>query len=159
MTHTPSSQGGSDAVRIRPATPDEFDAAASLWYTSVLTMPDVNPSAVSLPRLRRRLYEGVRTGWHLHVAELDGRMVAMMALNPAEATIDQLFVSPEFQGKGIGPRLLLAAVENMPGRITLRTASNNHHARRVYEACGWTRVEPPEDEEDACIYEWAGKTL
>ncbi len=161
MTNTPSSPGGSEDVCIRPATPDEFDAVAELWRDSILSMDGVNPAAVKVDRLRNRVYEGVRTGWQLHVAERDGRMVAMMALNPADSTIDQLFVAPEFQGKGIGPRLLHAAVERLPGRITLRTALSNHHARRVYEACGWRYVAPPPDadpELEPCVYEWPGRT-
>ena len=66
----------------------------------------------------------------------DGRVVGMLALKPGDATLDQIFVSPKEQGRGIGRALLEVARRAMPGGFTLRMAASNRKARRFYEKEG-----------------------
>lgn len=58
--------------------------------------------------------------------------------------ISDYFVFPEHRGSGIG-RGLLAAVEQRARelgccRLTLEVQENNHHARRVYAAAGFSQA-------------------
>ena len=58
--------------------------------------------------------------------------------------VSDLFVSPELKGKGIG-RFLLAAVERKAQKmgcckITLEVQENNHRARRLYTAMGFSQA-------------------
>jgi GNAT superfamily N-acetyltransferase len=70
------------------------------------------------------------------VAVRGDRVVGMLALKPCDATLDQIFVSPNEQGQGIGKALLEAAKRAMPGGFTLRMAASNHKAGRFYEKQG-----------------------
>ena len=58
--------------------------------------------------------------------------------------ISDYFVIPEHRGAGIG-RLLLGAIEQYAReqgccRLTLEVQENNHHARRVYSAAGFSQA-------------------
>lgn len=58
--------------------------------------------------------------------------------------ISDYFVFPEHRGAGIG-RLLLGAIEQRARdlgccRLTLEVQENNHHAKRVYGAAGFSRA-------------------
>ena len=63
--------------------------------------------------------------------------------------ISDYFVSPEHRGLGIGPRLLGVIEERARElgccRVTLEVQENNHLARRVYSAAGFSQaVHAPE---------------
>jgi len=51
--------------------------------------------------------------------------------------VDQLFVDPDFQGQGLGARLLTAALQRIPGRATLHVFEGNAPARAMYERLGF----------------------
>lgn len=55
----------------------------------------------------------------------------------SETEISQLYVSPKFQGKGIGSYLLNQAKERSNGSLTLRTFEVNEKAQRFYRAHGF----------------------
>lgn len=69
------------------------------------------------------------------------RVVGMLALKRDEATLDQIFVLPAEQGKGVGAALMRSAKQAMPTGFTLRMAASNDRARRFYEKEGlrWLR--------------------
>jgi GNAT superfamily N-acetyltransferase len=58
--------------------------------------------------------------------------------------ISDYFVSPEHRGAGIGRRLLGAIEQHARElgccRVTLEVQENNHHARRVYAAAGFSQA-------------------
>src|ERR1700694_5170577 len=64
-------------------------------------------------------------------------MVAMIAFR--EDWIDQLYVLPKEQGRGVGTELLQAAQSSF-GRLQLWTFQRNLKARRFYEARGFARI-------------------
>jgi ribosomal protein S18 acetylase RimI-like enzyme len=51
--------------------------------------------------------------------------------------IDQLFVDPSSQRRGIGSALLSQALQSVPGRITLDVFEENRGARAFYEKHGF----------------------
>ena len=69
------------------------------------------------------------------VAEADGRVIAMMALD--ETALEQLYVEPGWQGRGIGSRLVELAKERRPRGLQLYTFQVNERARRFYEHHGF----------------------
>jgi ribosomal protein S18 acetylase RimI-like enzyme len=72
--------------------------------------------------------------WTL-VAELDGRVVGYVAVTANH--IENLYIDPEAQGRGVG-RMLLAAVEQrVIGPVTLRCLTANTRARALYERSGF----------------------
>jgi len=69
------------------------------------------------------------------VAEAGGRVVAMMALD--DEGIDQLYVLPEWIGRGVGRRFVELAKERRPDGLQLYTFQVNDRARRFYERQGF----------------------
>jgi rubredoxin/GNAT superfamily N-acetyltransferase len=87
----------------------------------------------------------------LFVCELDGAVVGMVsllttistALGRKTALLEDMIVSPEFRGKGIGSRLIQYACdwarEHGLARITLLTDGDNLPAHRFYTEKGFSR--------------------
>lgn len=72
--------------------------------------------------------------WML-VAEIDGRVVGYIAVSRNH--VENLYVDPEVQGRGVGRQLLAAVEERVLGPITLRCLLVNTRARSLYERCGF----------------------
>jgi GNAT superfamily N-acetyltransferase len=87
----------------------------------------------------------------------DGKaMTAMLAFR--EDWIDQLYVLPEAQGRGLGSALLQVA-QNAFDRLQLWTFQRNMQARRFYEARGFALVRETdgahnEEKEPDALYLW-----
>src|SRR5258708_38644167 len=77
------------------------------------------------------------------VAEPAGRIVATMVLDGEMRgdMIDQLYVSPADQGRGVGGLLLAHPKQLRPARLRLYTFQSNSPARRFYEARGFIAKE------------------
>jgi GNAT superfamily N-acetyltransferase len=60
----------------------------------------------------------------------------MLALKPVDRVLDQIFVLPGEQSRGVGTRLLDGAKQAMPQGFTLRMALANRSAGRFYEHSG-----------------------
>jgi GNAT superfamily N-acetyltransferase len=81
-------------------------------------------------------YAGKFAEWdHGLVAEDEGRVVGFVATTGS--LIDQLFIDPEQQGRGIGGALLKAALAWIGGAATLHVFEQNAPARRFYERHGF----------------------
>jgi GNAT superfamily N-acetyltransferase len=87
----------------------------------------------------------------------DAGMTGMIAFR--KDWIDQLYVLPEAQGRGIGSALLRRAQTSFE-RLQLWTFQRNRSARRFYEARGFTLVRETdgsgnEEKEPDVLYLWA----
>jgi GNAT superfamily N-acetyltransferase len=76
-----------------------------------------------------------------------------------EGWIDQLYVLPSSQGRGIGTALLQIAKSRCPG-LSLWTFQRNGNARRFYERQGFTLVKETdggrnEEKEPDALYFWS----
>lgn len=71
---------------------------------------------------------------HVRVAEADGRIVGFACLEGD--LLDQLFVLPDWQGRGVGGRLLDDVKALKPAGFTLYTFEKNLAARRFYARRG-----------------------
>ena len=82
--------------------------------------------------------ERVFTGCQVHGAFEGDALVGIIALR--SDWIDQLYVLPEVQGRGVGSELLQVAKRAFD-RLQLWTFQRNLRARRFYEARGFALVE------------------
>lgn len=69
------------------------------------------------------------------VARLEGRIAGFLELDGSH--IENLFVDPDFQGRGIGTSLLRHVMANATGDLTLSVFTVNPAARRLYERHGF----------------------
>lgn len=95
-------------------------------------------------------------GWdRVRVAELDGRVAGFACLQGD--VLDQLFVAPECQGRGVGSRLLDDVKGLRPAGFMLYTFQRNHAARAFYEKRGLVAVGTglsEEEREPDVTYAW-----
>lgn len=86
-----------------------------------------------LAKLRARVPMEIAKGWSLYVADDNGALAAMLALHLPDRYLDQLFVAPACQGKGLGRQLLAFTRQLLPDEIWLRCVRENEKAWRWYE--------------------------
>lgn len=91
----------------------------------------------------------------------DGIMLGMIAFR--EGWIDQLYVMPRAQGRGIGSALLGQAQSSFSS-LRLWTFQRNARARRFYEARGFVLIEETDgarndEKEPDALYAWARGSL
>jgi GNAT superfamily N-acetyltransferase len=79
----------------------------------------------------------------VHVATLDARVVAMLAVSRTDGVgwIDQMYVHPDHVGRGVGAQLLQTAHAVLASPIRLCTFQANAQARRFYERHGFQAIE------------------
>lgn len=131
---------------IRPARIDEHDEIARVWMNSWVSTGLESASNFLLAKLRARIPLEIERGWSLFVADQGGAIVAMLALHLPKKYLDQLFVAPEYQARGLGRCLLAFTRQQLPNEILLRCVRENEKAWRWYEREGFTfeteQVEP-----------------
>ena len=131
---------------IRLAHPNEFDEVARVWMESWVSTGLEDASNYLLASLRARLRREIENGWSLFVAEDRGTIAAMLALHLPKLYLDQLFVSPQYQGRSVGRKLLAFTRLQLPDEIFLRCVRENEKAWRWYEREGFVfeeeQVEP-----------------
>lgn len=91
------------------------------------------------------------------MATIGGGLAAMMVLHDGE--IDQLYVDPGYQGRGLGGRLVELAKRRSPSGLALWTFQVNRSAQRFYERHGFVAVERTdgsgnEEQEPDVRYVW-----
>ena len=99
------------------------------------------------------------------VAENETRIVGMMATSTANGIswIDQLYLSPDDVGNGIGTRMLNKAKDSLATPIRLYTFQENTAARRFYERHGFRPISLSDgrNNEERCpdvLYEFSIKS-
>lgn len=143
---------------IREYRPKDFDAVTILWRIS---------REKSLPEFQREkghfFYEDrdyfrdhILKSNKVWVVDVENYPVAFMALN--QDFIDQLYIHPDHQRRGIGRALLDLAIEQSPDHLWLYTLQINVNARAFYEKNGFVAEKfgtspPPENEPDV-EYHW-----
>ncbi|WP_193776199.1 GNAT family N-acetyltransferase [Streptomyces sp. E2N166] len=131
---------GDGPVLLRRAAAADARAAAGVWLASfTAALPTV---------VRPRADEEVLDYFHhvlvplreTWVAEAAGRdVVGVMVLEEGE--LSQLYLAPDWRGRGIGDRFVALAKERRPEGLSLWTFQVNAPAHRFYERHGFTAVE------------------
>jgi putative acetyltransferase len=143
---------------IREYRPDDFDAVTILWRIS---------REKSLPEFQREkghfFYEDqnyfrnhLLQNNRVWVVESDQQPVAFMAMR--KDFIDQLYIHPDYQRRGIGRALLDFARRLSPSHLWLYTLQINVGARAFYEKNGFVAekfgISPPPENEPDVEYHW-----
>ncbi|MFJ8526741.1 GNAT family N-acetyltransferase [Bacillus sp. NPDC094106] len=79
-------------------------------------------------------------GEYIILAEENNRILGFASLYLPENFIHNLFVHPDFSGKGVGGELLHASIEKMNKPLRLKCVSENEKAMKFYENNGWKKV-------------------
>jgi GNAT superfamily N-acetyltransferase len=145
-------------VRIRRYRPDDFDPVNDLWRRSRLhAFPDFQArKGYTADEDRAYFREVVLAKNEVWVTEGEGRPVAFMAI--AGDFIDQLYVAPEHQRRGLGQALLAHARTLSPSGLRLFTFQFNANGRAFYEKNGFVvarlGVSPAPESEPDVEYHW-----
>jgi ribosomal protein S18 acetylase RimI-like enzyme len=136
---------------IRPATKSDADAIATLFdqYRQFYGKPPEPERARKFIRERLERAESV-----ILVAEGAGKLLGFVQLFPSFTSLEterlwvlnDLYVSREGRGRGIGRMLMNAAREHAvktgAKRLTLETMDDNRVAWSLYESLGYKRNNP-----------------
>jgi len=127
------------AVVIRRATAPDAAATADVYLRSF---------TVALPTVvRPRSDEEVRTyirdvvvpSRETWVAVAEEQIVGLMVL--ADDLLSQLYLAPDWRGRGLGDRFVALAKERSPRGLSLWTFQVNKPAHRFYERHGFVETE------------------
>ena len=121
---------------IRLYAEQDFEAVTAIWLSSWQSTGVDAP--VTLAELRRRWLEESAMERKVHVAIVGNEVVGFVVLKPA--SLDQLFIAPAHQSRGIGKALLDFAKQQMPEGFALRTAIDSR-APAFYDREGLRRGE------------------
>jgi GNAT superfamily N-acetyltransferase len=148
-------------LEFRAATADDADSVADVYLRArkelVACAPLVHSDEEVRDWIRRHLIPAGRTT----VAVADRRVIGLLAVS-READcgwIDQLYLLPEWVGRGIGSRLLERAENQLAPPIRLYTFQCNERARRFYERRGFRAIafgdgSGNEEKSPDILYEW-----
>lgn len=139
MLHLNSIPKAGDLVEINFAafSPDHSDELVSMWRVSFERAVGV-ANLYTAEEQRSYLVNTIVPNNRLLVALAERRVVGFVAASISQ--VDQLYVHPDHQNRGIGSTLLRWAQENSGGRLSLYTFACNHSAQRFYEGRGFRVV-------------------
>jgi ribosomal protein S18 acetylase RimI-like enzyme len=147
-----------DMFLIRDYRPDDFDAVTILWRISrEKSLPEFQSAKGHFFYEDQEYFrEHILKENEVWVVELGNRPVAFMARRGD--FIDQLYVHPDHQNRGIGKALLACARKLSPEHVWLYTLQINTHARLFYEKNGFVAekfgISPPPESEPDVEYHW-----
>ncbi|MEO8358305.1 MAG: GNAT family N-acetyltransferase [Chloroflexota bacterium] len=143
---------------IREFCDDDFDAVTILWRVAREKLLPEGQTDTGHHFYEDRNYfrDHVLKKNRVWVVAVGDRPVAFMAME--NDFIDQLYIHPDFQRRGIGLELLNFARQQSPGHLWLYTLQVNVNARAFYEKNGFVAEKfgfspPPENEPDV-EYHW-----
>lgn len=81
-----------------------------------------------------------KPGAYTWIAKIDDQIVGFIGVNKDKNIIEALFVLPDFQGQGIGSRLLEKALKSLDNskQISIEVVSYNERAKSLYRKHGFT---------------------
>lgn len=139
-------------TRIRKAAESDLPAIKRLLAELISAMDDTECIDMRVaPRTWEHLLEDARS--HFLVATARGTPVGLIHFTIRQtvlhrspsAMIDELVVTKEYQGKGIGKQLVLSAIERCRQlgccEVEVSTEQTNLKARKFYTKCGFDKTE------------------
>ena len=149
--------GANPEILIRRATPADAHEVATVYIASQRGAAANIPIVHSDPEIRAWVVEHMVPERETWVALDSGRIVALMVLDGE--MLDQMYVSPAEQRRGVGDAMLARAKQLRPARLRLYTFQSNAPARRFYEARGFVAIDSSDgsrNEERApdVLYQW-----
>lgn len=141
-------------INVIPFDPNYAEQTVAMWRESkekAIGQKDIHSFENHVYFLNHILPEQ----FQIEIALIGDQVAGMIAYNQTE--ISQLYIHNEYQGNGIGQRLLEKAKEQSSGRLTLYTFEVNKKAQRFYEKHGFKIIgRGYENEENLpdIQYEW-----
>jgi ribosomal protein S18 acetylase RimI-like enzyme len=141
---------------IRRATSEDADAVADVYIASFRGLAFL-PRVHSDEEIRAWIRSQLLPKCEVWIAYENGRVVGMAALS--EALLEQLYVHPDAQSRGVGAALLEHAKARRPRGFALWVFQENVRARRFYErhGCRLVRLTDGTGNEERtpdALYEW-----
>jgi len=143
---------------IREYRPDDFDALTIVWRISrEKSLPDFQREKGHFFYEDRAYFrDHILRNNQVWVVESEQQPVAFMAMK--RDFIDQLYIHPGYQRRGIGQALLNLARQRSPDHVWLYTLQINIGARAFYEKNGFVvekfGISPPPENEPDVEYHW-----
>ncbi len=135
-------------LSYRPAAPADKEAICDLFREMLLSI--YGKAELTYPEGHFRRYFEEDKGDIIYVAEVDGQVKAFLSIEVHREEeepflyLDDLSVSPELRGQGIGSKLLTLAEEQAVSleicRLFLHAEESNTRARKLYESFGYSVV-------------------
>jgi ribosomal protein S18 acetylase RimI-like enzyme len=144
-------------LQLRRATGSDADEVAAVYVRSrQQAAPYIPGMAHTLADVRDWFASIVLVEHEVWVAVIAGRIVGLTVLRGN--SLDQLYVLPEHQGRGVGSRLL-DQVKRARGTLRLHAFQSNEPAREFYEKRGFRAIAfgdgtGNEDGAPDVLYEW-----
>lgn len=127
-----------DGIALRRAGASDGDALGDVWLSAwhaTFDFPPAHPDDA----VRTWLKDEMLPAHEVWVAADRGdRVVGFLALS--DTMVDQLYLAPDWIGRGVGSRLLALAKARRPAGLDLYCFQVNDRARRFYEARGFSVV-------------------
>jgi putative acetyltransferase len=150
--------GMSQKTIIREYRDEDFDAITILWRISrEKSLPEFQLEKGHFFYEDRNYFQNfVLKNNKVWVVEVENHPAGFMAMN--KDFVDQLYIAPDYQRRGIGKLLLEFARERSPEHLWLYTLQVNFIARTFYEKNGFVAerfgVSPPPESEPDVEYHW-----
>lgn len=132
-----------DQIYIREA--DETDIPATFKIRTATTENAMTEAELAASGITPESVENLlRTDGRCWVAEAGDRIVGFCIANVNSRSIWALFILPAYEGRGIGRRLLEAAVDwlwQSGAEVIWLATETNTRAEGFYERLGWRRGE------------------
>jgi GNAT superfamily N-acetyltransferase len=121
---------------------DAVDVVRVLRGSRLRFLPYAPPAHSEAQTLHWVLSDLIPSGG-VTVATVDEHVVGVVAVRrtPGASWVDQLYVDPEYCGRGIGARLLTTTLLALPRPIRLYSFQRNEGARRFYERRGFSPIQ------------------
>ena len=146
---------------IREYRSEDFDAVTILWRISrEKSIPEFQLEKGHFFFEDRDYFQKqIVKNNQIWVVESQKYPVGFMAMN--NDFVDQLYIDPDHQRRGIGRSLLNLAREQSPDHVWLYTLQVNTSAREFYEKNGFVAekfgISPPPESEPDVEYHWRKK--
>jgi putative acetyltransferase len=129
-------QEETDRMKIRAFRHDDMEAVLDIWLRASIKAHDFIAQEFwedSVEDMRNIYLPAAET----HVAEHDGTISGFFSLH--DNCLAAIFVAPEWQGRGVGRRLIEQAM-TLRDRLTLNVYRENHRSIRFYEQSGFRTI-------------------
>jgi GNAT superfamily N-acetyltransferase len=123
-------------ISIRPYTEADFAAVTTVWFESWESVGIAVPVSSLKSEMCERFLREVAGNWSVYVATVNTDVAGFVALQ--EDRLQQLFVAPKMQNRGVGKQLLDFVKAQRPAGFWLTTPTEGR-AVRFYEREGFRR--------------------
>lgn len=144
-------------VFFRRATAADAPDVATVYIASRRGAANWLPTVGTDAEIRAFVIDQMVPQRETWVADNAGKIVAVLVLHDDE--VDQFYVAPDAQRRGIGDAMLAHAKRLRPGGLRLWAFQRNAPARRFYEARGFVAIKFTDgstnmEREADVLYQW-----